>query len=230
MRLALLVLPLVACAPVPQVAGDRMQDTQTIHNLEATHVWIVRHDVAGHDRILYCDSGWPSGGHPLCVEYPRYAVEGEVPRPTPSASEPAPTQGERGSELPEQEGGDVVTLDARRARQLAAEWRAHEASRGRDIRCDIGDQHLAALLLRVAQEAAAPLEAKLAALVAERSAQENDAAAKRRVAAAEARGRAAERADVAAYLRSSQDVISDRRADAIEDECHVGAAGEKGGG
>jgi hypothetical protein len=48
---------------------SHMRDTKTVANPEATHIWAFQNE-GGDDLVLYCDSGWPSAGRPLCVRYP----------------------------------------------------------------------------------------------------------------------------------------------------------------
>jgi len=48
-----------------------MADTQTIHNREATRIWIVRRTsgaTTSHDEVVFCDA---SGGGTLCQAWGR---------------------------------------------------------------------------------------------------------------------------------------------------------------
>ena len=74
-----MIAMVTACGPAAGVVG--LRDTLTVHNPDATHVWVFQKDPAGNDFILYCDSGWPASNHPLCVRYPSSYAQEQAPAP-----------------------------------------------------------------------------------------------------------------------------------------------------
>lgn len=66
-------LILGVCAAMATVASSGctsnvMQDTQTIHNREATRIWVIHRSQgmsSSQDEIVYCDATQPSSS-PLC--------------------------------------------------------------------------------------------------------------------------------------------------------------------
>jgi hypothetical protein len=63
---ALALLP--ACAPAAQ--ASRLRDSQTIHNADATRIWII-HDVGGAEHVIYCDAALLQPTRQLCVRWPQ---------------------------------------------------------------------------------------------------------------------------------------------------------------
>jgi len=72
MRQPLLLLAAIAlatfagCAPT----STTLRDTMTIHNPEASRLWIILKEPGGTERVVLCESAWPSTGHPLCTVWP----------------------------------------------------------------------------------------------------------------------------------------------------------------
>ena len=67
MLLGLLVLgalPLLAC-------HTSMRDTSTVHNREATRIWVVRRNESGttHDQVIFCDIELARAGRELCIAW-----------------------------------------------------------------------------------------------------------------------------------------------------------------
>lgn len=68
------MMSLFAAAMLTSGAGCTstvMADTQTIHNREATRIWIVRRSIGSttsHDEIVFCDA---SRGGELCSSWGR---------------------------------------------------------------------------------------------------------------------------------------------------------------
>jgi len=48
-----------------------LRDTQTIHNREATRIWIIRRNESGatHDQVVFCDTTLAQSGRPLCISW-----------------------------------------------------------------------------------------------------------------------------------------------------------------
>jgi len=49
-----------------------INDTQTIHNREATRIWVVRRNVSGdvtRDQVVYCDISMAQAGRDLCLTW-----------------------------------------------------------------------------------------------------------------------------------------------------------------
>jgi len=69
---------------------NRIRDVKTVQNTEATHIWIVLQDPTGNDYLMYCDSGWPGAGHPLCLRYPGASETAPLPQATPPQAAQAP--------------------------------------------------------------------------------------------------------------------------------------------
>ena len=68
LRLAVLsvLASLAGCAP--QATGTRLRDTQTIHNPDATRIWII-HD-NGNDHVVMCDTDMFKQTKQLCTSWP----------------------------------------------------------------------------------------------------------------------------------------------------------------
>lgn len=64
-RLALLfaLAGLVGCAP--QATGARLRDTQTVHNADASRIWVI-HD-NGNERVVMCDIDMLKQAKQLCT-------------------------------------------------------------------------------------------------------------------------------------------------------------------
>jgi hypothetical protein len=65
--LALVALwSLSACAAPATI----LRDTMTIHNPEASRIWVIQKESDGRERIVLCESAWPGAGRPLCTFWP----------------------------------------------------------------------------------------------------------------------------------------------------------------
>ncbi len=69
--LALAALALAGCAEAGPSLRPRsvLRDTQTVHNAEATRIWIIQ-DPGDSQRVVMCDVDLLKSGQPLCRQWP----------------------------------------------------------------------------------------------------------------------------------------------------------------
>lgn len=49
--------------------GVSFSDTKTIHNADATRIWLIQKNPGGDEKIIFCEAHWVSRSGQLCTVY-----------------------------------------------------------------------------------------------------------------------------------------------------------------